>query len=312
MADTVREAVEKYRNWGKWGPEDEIGTLNYITADVIRRSAQTVRRGVTFSLAIPFDSTGPQINQPRRFNPIHRMILTGPDFTSGAITRPGGVGFADDMVIMPLQCATQWDALSHCFLDDRLYNGYDANLVSSEGAKKNGIQKMARFIVARGVLLDVPRVKGIDWLEPGYAITVDDLEAALAAHGVAVGRGDALLVRTGQMAMCRSRGGWGDYAGGDAPGLAFSTADWLHRRELAAIATDTWGMEVRPNEIPNTYQPLHQVLIPNMGMLVGEIFALDELAADCAEDRTYEFLFVAPPLPVTGAVGSPVNPLAIK
>jgi kynurenine formamidase len=312
MADIVRETGAKYRNWGKWGPNDEIGTLNYITPELIVKAAGMVKRGAVFSLAIPFDNTGPQINQPRRFNPIHRMILTGPDFTSGAVKRPGGVGFADDMVIMPLQCGTQWDALSHCFLDDKLYNGYDANLVASEGAKKNGMEKMARGVVARGVLLDLPRVKGLEWLEPGYGITADDLETAVKAHNVTVGAGDALLVRTGQMAMCRKRGGWGDYAGGDAPGLSFKSAGWVHDRQLAALATDTWGMEVRPNEIPNTYQPLHQVFIPNMGLLVGEIFDLDELATDCAKDRIYEFLFVAPPLPITGAVGSPVNPLAIK
>jgi len=312
MSDIVRQTVEKYRNWGRWGPDDELGTLNFVTPEVIRRSAQMVRRGVTFSLAIPFDSTGPQINQPRRFNPIHRMILTGPDFTTGAFTRPGGVGFADDMVIMALQCGTQWDALSHCFLDGRLYNGYDANLVSSQGAKRNGIEKMGRHIVTRGVLLDMPRVKGVPWLEPGYAITAGDLDAAVRAHRVEVGTGDALLIRTGQMTMCRRRGGWGDYAGGDAPGLSFHSAGWLHEHQIAALATDTWGMEVRPNEIPDTYQPLHQVLIPGMGMLVGEIFDLDALAEDCARDGVYEFQFTGPPLPITGAVGSPINPLAIK
>jgi kynurenine formamidase len=312
MADPIREAGAKYRNWGKWGVDDELGTLNYLTPAMIVRAAGLVKRGRVFSLAIPFDSTGPQINQPRRFNPIHRMILTGPDFTSGAVKRPGGVGFADDMVIMALQCGTQWDALSHCFLDDKLYNGYDANLVGSDGAKKNGMEKMARGVVARGVLLDIPRVKGVEWLEPGYAITSDDLEAAVAAQRVTVGTGDALLIRTGQMAMCQAKGGWGDYAGGNAPGLSFHSAGWVHERQLAAVATDTWGMEVRPNEIPDSYQPLHQVFIPNMGLLVGEIFALDELAVDCASDRVYEFLFVAPPLPITGAVGSPVNPLAIK
>ena len=312
MADIVHEACLKYRNWGKWGANDELGTLNYITPDVIVKASRMVKRGVNFSLSIPFDSTGPQINQPRRFNPIHRMILTGPDFTTGAFTRPGGVGFADDMVIMALQCATQWDALSHCFLDGQLYNGYDANLVSSTGAKKNGIEKMSRHIVTRGVLLDVPRVKGVDWLEPGYAITALDLDDAVAAHRVAVGTGDALLVRTGQMAMCRKQGGWGDYAGGDAPGLSFHSAGWVHERQLAAVATDTWGMEVRPNEIPETYQPLHQVFIPSMGLLVGEIFDLEALAEDCARDRVYEFMFVAPPIPITGAVGSPVNPFAIK
>jgi kynurenine formamidase len=312
MGDLVREVGRKCSNWGRWGPDDELGTLNYITPEVIVKATRLARRGVTLSLAIPLDSTGPQINQPRRFNPIHRMILTGPDFTTGAFTRPGGVGFADDMVIMALQCGTQWDALSHCFLDGRLYNGYDANLVSSQGAKKNGIEKMARHIATRGVLLDVPLVKGRPWLEPGYAVTVEDLEAALRAHRVSLGAGDALLVRTGQMAMCRARGGWGDYAGGDAPGLSFHTAEWLHARQIAAVATDTWGMEVRPNELPDTYQPLHQILIPHMGLLVGEIFDLDALAADCAGDGVYEFLFVAPPLPITGAVGTPVNPLAIK
>ncbi len=312
MGDIIRDTAARCRNWGKWGADDEIGTLNYITPDAIVKAAALVRRGATFSLAIPFDKDGPQINQPRRFNPIHRMILTGPDFTTGAFKRPGNVGFTDDMIIMALQCGTQWDSLAHCFLDGRLYNGYDANLVSSEGAKKNGIHKMSKQVVTRGVLLDLPRVKGVQWLEPGYAITVDDLEAALARHKVTVGTGDALLVRTGQIAMCKAKGGWGDYAGGDAPGLAFSTAEWLHKRELAAVATDTWGMEVRPNEVPDSYQPLHQVLIPNMGMLVGEIFALDELADDCARDGIYEFMFVAPPLPITGAVGSPVNPIAIK
>jgi kynurenine formamidase len=158
----------------------------------------------------------------------------------------------------------------------------------------------------------MPRAKGIEWLEPGYGITADDFDAAIAAQGVEVRTGDVLLVRTGHMTLCRARGGWGDYAGGNAPGLSFYTADWVHRREIAAVATDTWGMEVRPNEFPNTYQPLHQVFIPNMGLTIGEIFALDELADDCARDRVYEFFFVAPPLPFTGAVGSPINPLAIK
>lgn len=312
MSDPVREAGRRLRNWGRWGDADERGTLNYITAAEVLNAASLVRRGQVFSLAIPFDAKGPQINQPRRFNPIHRMMITGPDCTTGAIKFPGGVGFSDDMVIMPLQCATQWDALSHCFEDGRMYNGYDANEVSSRGAKRNSIDKIARGVVARGVLLDVPRLKGANWLEPGYAITAEDLNAAAAAQHVEVRRGDALLVRTGHMTLCRERGEWGDYAGGNAPGLSFYSADWLHAHEIAAIATDTWGMEVRPNEIPDTFQPLHQVCIPNIGLTIGEIFFLDELAEDCARDGVYEFCFVAPPLPITGAVGSPINPLAIK
>ena len=318
MPDIIRETGARCRNWGKWGADDERGTLNYITPADIVRAAGLVKRGAVFSLAIPFDAKGPQIDHPRRFNPIHRMMITGPDCTSGAITFPGGVGFSDDMIIMPLQCATQWDALSHCFDEGKMYNGRDANEVSSRGARHNGIEKVAGGlggpggVVARGVLLDVARVKGVEWLDPGYAITANDLEIAIANEGVEVGAGDALLVRTGHMTMCKARGGWGDYAGGDAPGLSFHTADWVHTHEIAAVATDTWGLEVRPNEIPESFQPLHQVFIPNMGLTIGEIFFLDELAEDCARDGVYEFFFVAPPLPITGAVGSPINPLAIK
>jgi kynurenine formamidase len=107
------------------------------------------------------------------------------------------------------------------------------------------------------------------------------------------------------------REGWGEYAGGAAPGLSFTTADWLHRSEIAAIATDTWGFEVRPNEFDVAFQPLHQIAIPNLGLLIGEMWNLDSLATDCAALSTYEFLLVAAPLPITGAVGSPVNPIAV-
>jgi kynurenine formamidase len=310
--DTVRETGQRLRNWGKWGADDERGTLNYISATEIVRAAQLIRRGAVFSLAIPFDAKGPQINQPGRFNPIHTMTITGPDNTTGAIKFPGGIGFSDDMVIMPLQCATQWDALSHCFEDGRMYNGYGANEVSSRGARRNGIEKIASGVVGRGVLLDVAGAKGTRWLEPGYGITAADLDATIAAERVTVERGDIVLVRTGHMTLCRDRGEWGDYAGGKAPGLSFYTADWAQQHEIAAVATDTWGMEVRPNEFPDTFQPLHQVFIPNMGLTIGEIFALDELAEDCARDGVYEFFFVAAPLPITGAVGSPINPLAVK
>jgi len=312
MSDIIRETGKRCRNWGRWGPDDERGTLNYITPEAIVEAARLVRRGAVFSLAIPFDAKGPQIDQPRRFNPIHRMMITGPDCTTGAIRFPGGVGFSDDMVIMPLQCATQWDALSHCFEDGRMYNGYDANEVSSRGAKRNGIDKVASGVAARGVLLDMPRAKGVKWLEPGYAISADDLDAAVAAQRVTIRSGDALLVRTGHKTLCKDRGGWGSYAGGDAPGLSFHTADWIYQHQIAAVASDTWGMEVRPNEIADSFQPLHQVCIPNMGLTIGEIFFLDDLAEDCARDGVYEFFFVAPPLPITGAVGSPINPLAIK
>ena len=124
-------------------------------------------------------------------------------------------------------------------------------------------------------------------------------------------RRDLLLVRTGRLARSR-REGWGDYAGGPSPGLSFTTVDWLHATEIAGIATDTWGFEVRPNEFDDAFQPLHQVAIPHIGLFLGEMWDLDELAADCATDGVYIFWLTAAPIPVTGAVGAPVNPVAVK
>ncbi len=152
----------------------------------------------------------------------------------------------------------------------------------------------------------------MEHLPDGFAITSDLLDSAERHFGVEVRRGDFLLVRTGQIEAKLAAENWDGYSGGDAPGLAFETLDWLHAKQLAAIATDTWGVEVRPNETDEANQPWHWISIPIMGLTVGEIFNLAELAADCAEDKRYEFMFVAPALPVTGAVGSPVNPLAIK
>ena len=219
------------------------------------------------------------------------------------------------MIAMPLQCSTQWDGLGHIFDHGIAYNGRRASqVVTSEGDLLTGIETVADRIAGRGVLLDVGRAFGADGeLPDGFAITAEHLLATIAAQGDSsrVGRGDLLLVRTGRLARAR-REGWGDYAGGDSPGLSFTTADWLHGTEIAGIATDTWGFEVRPNEFDVAFQPLHQVAIPNIGLFIGEMWDLDALAADCAQDGRYDFWLTAAPLPVTGAVGAPVNPIAVK
>jgi kynurenine formamidase len=316
--EAVRELAERYSNWGRWGADDELGTLNHIRERDVVAASKLVRSGRAFSLAIPVDETGPQSGGFGRFNPIHLMIRDGNAAATGTVVRDfyGGrdrwIRGTDDLLILPLQSGTQWDALAHIVFDGRIYNGYDATDVGSKGAIRNDIAKMRDRIVGRGVLLDIPRSQGRRWLDPGEAIHVDDLDACARSQGVSIGRGDIVLIRTGQMAQCRDAGAWGTYAGGAAPGLALDTVGWIHDREIAAIATDTWGMEVLPNETPDVFQPLHIILIVHMGLLVGEIFDLEGLAADCADDGRYEFLFTAPPLPITGGVGSPVNPLAIK
>lgn len=312
--ETIARAAEEGRNWGRWGADDQIGTLNHIDSAKIVAAARLVQRGVVFSLAIPFDQGGPQSGRNNRFNPVHTMTITGTDAVAGAQSfLPHGLGVADDMITMPLQCGTQWDGLAHIFDHGKMWNGYSAAEVSSLGAKRNGIEQASNRFVSRGVLLDIARNKASDALDPGYAITSDDLTECIAAQGktATVGRGDVVLIRTGQLGQAR-QDRWKGYDGGHAPGLSFQTAGWLHANEIAAVAIDTWGLEVRPNELEGSFQPLHQVLIPNVGLTLGEIFDLDALATDCASDGVYEFLFVAPPLPITGAVGSPVNPYAIK
>ncbi|MFG2248005.1 cyclase family protein [Spirillospora sp. NPDC048823] len=308
----IAEAAREYSNWGRWGEDDVRGTLNFLDEAKRVQAAGLVRRGVSFSLSQRFDMNGPQRGWRRRTNPVHTMLDTGVDAALGKQGFPHGIGGADDVIAMPLQCSTQWDGLGHIFDRGNAWNGRPAqDVVTSGGDQVTGIETVADAVAGRGVLLDVGRVIGGGELPDAFAITEEHLAATAAAHGVEVGRGDIVCVRTGQLTRVR-RDGWGEYAGGPAPGLSFWTAGWLHGTEIAAIATDTWGFEVRPNEFEDAFQPLHQIVIPNMGLFVGEMWDLDALAADCAADGVYEFQLIAAPLPITGAVGSPVNPLALK
>lgn len=309
--DEVHRSCEELRAWKRWGEDDEVGTLNHATPERTAEAARLITRGETFALAIGFGADGPQTGDLGRFNPVHAMTATGTDAVRG-LQDAMNIRYSDDILSLPLHAATHWDSLSHIFYGDRMWNGRDAGLVSAGGAEKNGIEKVKDRMVGRGVLVDVARYKGVEALQDGYAITAEDLDSCSRRQGVEVRGGDFLLVRTGKLGRCLESGDWGDYAGGDAPGLAFETLRWLHEHEVAAVASDTWGVEVRPNETDEAFQPWHWVAVPNMGLSVGEIFYLEELAADCARDGRYEFFFVASPLPITGASGSPVNPVAIK
>ncbi|MCA9633507.1 MAG: cyclase family protein [Myxococcales bacterium] len=308
----IHEWAKVVSNWGRWGADDEKGTTNYITPAKLVEAAGCVRRGVTFSLGIPFDSEGPQLGQGGRTNPVHLMRMDGGDNAAGW-TRPGmgTLRVTDDYIMMPLQAATQWDSLAHVFYEDHLYNGFSSNTVTSFGAEKNSIDKQYKGIASRGVLLDIARLKGVRWLEHGYGITRADLEKAERTQGVEIREGDVVLVRTGWRTKFVEDGSREEFMAGE-PGLTVDTLEWIHERRLAAIASDNWALEVLPGEDPEVRLPFHQVAIRDMGLTLGEMFDLDELAEDCAQDGVWECLFVAPPLRVTRAVGSPINPLAIK
>jgi kynurenine formamidase len=311
----IAATAARVSNWGRWGDDDVLGTMNFLTDTKRREAVRLVRTGRSYSLSQSFDMDGPQKGWRRRTNPVHTMLDTGVDAAAGVQGFPHGIGGADDVIAMPLQCSTQWDGLGHIFDHGRAWNGRPADqVVTSLGDHVTGIETVADLVAGRGVLLDVGRALGSDGeLPDGFAITEEHLVATIAAQGptAAVGRGDVVLVRTGQLTRAR-REGWGDYAGGPAPGMSFTTADWLHSTEIAAIATDTWGFEVRPNEFDHAFQPLHQVAIPHIGLFIGEMWDLDALADACAADGHYDFFLTAAPLRITGAVGAPVNPLAVR
>ncbi|POX89066.1 cyclase [Mycobacterium kansasii] len=322
-----RRVASDLSNWGRWGDTDELGTLNFITADTVRHAASLVRHGKVFPLGVDFGSSGPQGAFGFRHNPIHVMTVDGGDANTLGRYGPGWTQnptaeqmgnylvdnpfrFNDDMVIMPLQAATQWDALSHVYYDDLLYNGFPAGSVTSLGAFHCGIDKVdVKGITSRGVLLDLVRHRGAEvFLEHGNPITPEELDDVVRAQGVTVGRGDIVLIRTGWWARFLMTGNKTERYSG----LDWRCAQWLHDHEVAAVASDNLQVEDPVSGVEGLFLPFHLLCLRDMGLMLGEYWDLTALAADCATDGVYEFQLIAPPLRFIGAVGSPVNPVAIK
>jgi kynurenine formamidase len=224
---------------------------------------------------------------------------------------PGSMRYADDYVFMALQAATQWDALAHVFYDEQLYNGFPASTITEDGAQHCGLNGAFGGVTGRAVLLDVARHRGVSWLAPGAAIGPQELEEIADAQSVELRGGDVLLLRTGWIEKFFTDRSQSEFKAGE-PGLSFACAEWLRARDVMAVAADNYAVEVIPHELEGETMPLHMVLLRDVGMMLGEMFDLSALAADCAEDGVYEAFFCAPPIKFPQAVGSPINPLAIK
>ncbi|WP_335988338.1 cyclase family protein [Glycomyces sp. MUSA5-2] len=299
---------EELSNWGRWGDDDEIGTLNFITPAKRVAAAALVRTGKRFDLGMPFGKEGPAAPSSFRSNPQHVMTVL-PSDTAGA---PDGMIGSDDLVVMSLQAATQWDGLAHMGYDGSFYNNVPAGAVNNfTGAARNSFDKAAGRLITRGVLLDIAALKGVDRLPDSYAVTAADLLAAEQRQGVRVESGDVLCVRTGWHRWFLE-GDREHYMSESEAGLGLDTLRWLHEREAAAVALDNWAVEVYPSPIEGAYAPFHQVAIRDLGLTLGEMFDFEELAADCAEDGVWEFHLCAPGLKVTGSVGTPITPIALK
>ena len=302
--------AEKVRNWGRWGAEDQRGTLNHIGPETLKDAVAEVQSGQLFHLGLNFDRDGPQPNQGR-FNP----MLYATELFRPIGTKDTDFRYSDDAIHMPLQAATQWDALGHVHYDGLLYNNCNARAcLGTRGAEKHGIEHLAMpGIMSRGVLLDIARLKGVERLPSDYAITPDDLNAACEAQNIGMKAGDILLVRTGHMqtfTIDRDRAAFN----GSQSGLSHHCAEWVHDHSLAAVCADNLVVEVLSDEMlaSDIPAPLHMLMLRDMGCPLGEMFNLEALAADCAVDGRYSFLLSAAPLPVTGGFGSPVNPLVLK
>ena len=303
------EVAARVRNWGRWGPDDEIGTLNFVDDEARLRAASSVVSGKAFALGLPLsEAEGIQAGFVKgRVNPSRPMVQVNEPLSPD----PEWICASEDLLTMATQAATHWDALAHASYGGVLYNGYPASSITESGAARCGIHRLTT-VVSRGVLLDVARTKGVDVLEPGYPILPTDLDAACAMAGVRVAPGDIVLVRTGQMVhLAPDRRDLVAYTW-PSPGLTIETAEWFHEHDTAAVATDTLPFEVFPCQYEDAYLPVHLLHLVEMGMTQGQNWVLDELADDCADDGRYTFLLDATPLPLTNGLGSPLNPIALK
>jgi kynurenine formamidase len=300
------ELAGRVNNWGRWGPDDERGTLNFLTPAHVRDATALVRAGRQISLALPLSEDGPQLGFVRgRTNPTRTMVAVHEPLGNDS----EGVRFNDDAVQMGLQAATHWDALAHVSYGGRMYNGFPTSVVDEAGATRLGADRIGT-VAGRGVLLDVARAAGVDRIEGGTALTAADLERAEDLARVRVAEGDILLIRTGQMQLLLD---------GDKLGYAISTAgpslqtvSWFHERGVAAVATDNLSFEVFPGEVDDLMLPVHMLHIVEMGLVQGQNFDLETLAEDCADDGRYSFFLLGTPEPFVGACGAPVAPVVLK
>ena len=311
MDEVLKEAP---KNWGKWGEEDEVGALNYLTTEEVFRGVRHIKSGTVFTLQrLIGDPKGDPV-WPGRTPAEKTMILDESSWDGdGAPQFPGGLHYADDKISAFLQGSTQYDALGHVWYGGQLWNGYDARTTVG-GLDKASVAPIAeRGIVGRGILLDIARFRGKENLDKAETFTHEDLAACAEAQGVKIEKRDILVIRTNFLKLFFDQGER-FYEGFCEPGLVYSPelVHWFQDMEIPNLVTDTIANEVTTDPNNGMALPLHCALMRNLGVALTEICDLEKLAAHSAEDHQYTFLYTAAPLKVNQASGSPVNPLVIK
>ena len=284
-------------NWGRWGKDDELGTLNLITPEKRKAAAALVQDGVSISLALDLNKIKDEVNA----NPFEH-VLTVSEF--------GGHEVSGDKYAIEYHgyAHSHMDGLPHFANNGKMYNGFPVEGLKEDGAEKLGIENAFSGVFTRGVLVDMAGFKGVDYLEPGTAITIEDLEAWEKKTGVRIQSGDVLLVRTGRWERVRQKGQWDLSASG--AGLHASVATWLKARDVVVIGSDGVN-DVAPSGVEGKAIPLHELVLVALGMPILDNLDLDALAREAEQRNRWAFLFVGAPLRVPGGTGSPLNPLAI-
>jgi kynurenine formamidase len=322
MTDTQQRAIsaeellrDSPKNWGKWGPEDEVGSLNYLTPEVVIAAARSIRQGKVFTLQVKVANPEGDPVWPGRVGAQRYNVIDKGHYLAGkGVEVPGGLEYADDFIAMFLQGSTQYDGLGHVWMDNQLYNGFDAKTTIG-GMSKAGVLPIAeRGVAGHGILLDMARFRGKEVLDPGETFSHEDLISCAEAQGTPIQKRDVLVIRTGWIAKFYRVSREEFYGNFVEPGLTHSRGmvEWFQEMEIPNLVTDTIANEVTVDPVSGVTLPLHAALMRNLGVTFTEIAWLDDLAADCAEDNQYDFFYVAAPLKVVNGTGSPVNPIAIK
>jgi kynurenine formamidase len=291
--------MKQLSNWGRWGKDDQRGTVNLITPAKVKQAAALAKSGITVSLERRLSTEKSADNG----NPLtHTMTNTGENPVAGA--------YAMDRYEISYHGYghTHMDALGHAFYDGKMYNGYPQSSVTKQGAQKNAITAYQNGVVTRGIIVDIPRLKGVPYLEPGVAIYVEDLEAWEKKTGVKIGSGDALFVRTGRWARRDAQGAW--IAGQTLAGLLVWVVPWLKQRDVAILGGDG-ASDVMPSQVEGVSQPVHFLMLIALGSPLFDNCDLEAVAETANRLNRYEFMFSAAPLAVPGGTGSPLNPIAI-
>ncbi len=289
--------MQEISNWGRWGSADELGTLNLITDGKRREAASLVRDGTAVSLSLYVNKQQDSLNT----NPFEHSL---------AVSTFGGHAVAGDSYSVQYHgfAHSHMDGLPHFVHKGQMYNGFSVDELQADGSNRLGIHNAYKGVFSRGLLIDMPWLRGVEYLEPGTAITSSDLETWEARTGLRVGSGDILLIRTGRWERVRQLGQWNFV--GQAAGSHASVAKWLKERDVAVLGSDGVS-DVMPSGVEGLMNPLHELVLVGLGMPLLDNLDLDALAETAIEKNRWEFLFVGSPLRVQGGTGSPMNPLAL-